>query len=150
MKINANIVGTDALLKKFKSFGEEGERKFEQVTKVTAEEIKEKAKQNITTVGAVDNGDLRRSVFNQMLSKLSQKIAVGEKYGAFIEFGTGGSVDIPKGWEKLAGEFRGKGIKKIDLPARPYLYPAFKEGYKQYVKDLDKELDKLTIKFNKK
>ena len=146
MKINANIVGTDALLKKFKSFGEEGERKFKQVTSVAAQEIKKGAKDR----APVDTGKLRQSIFNRQQKGISQKIFTAEPYAAYLEFGTGGLVDVPQGWEDLASRFRGKGKKQISLPAQPYLYPAFKEGSKQYVKDLDKELDKLTIKFNKK
>jgi len=149
MKINANIVGTDALLKKFKSFGEEGERKFEQVTKVAAEDIKEGAKQRVV-VGKYQGGSLRQSIATEEKTKLSFRIYAAEKYAAFVEFGTGGLVDIPAGWENLASKFRGKGIKQINLPARPYLYPAFKEGSKQYVKDLNSQLKKLTIKYNKK
>ena len=149
MKINANIVGTDALLKKFKSFGQEGERKFEQVTKVAAEEIKEDAKQRVV-VGKYQGGSLRQSIATEEKTKLSFRIYAAEKYAAYVEFGTGGLVDIPKGWESLAAQFKGKGIRQVNLPARPYMYPAFKAGSKQYVKDLDKALDRLTIKFNKK
>ena len=146
MKINANIVGTDALLKKFKSFGQEGEKSFNQVTKVAAEAIKEGAKQRTP----VDTGKLRQSISSQKEEGISYKIYSAEPYAPYMEFGTGGLVDIPKGWEGLAAKFKGKGIRQVNLPAQPYLYPAFKEGSKQYVKDLDKELDKLTIKFNKK
>lgn len=146
MRLNANIVGTDALLKKFKSFGQEGERKFVQVTKVAAEEIKEDAKSRVP----VDTGKLRQSISSQKEEDISYKIYSAEPYAAYMEFGTGGSVDVPKGWEGLAAKFKGKGIKKINLPAQPYMYPAFKAGSKQYVKDLDKALDRLTIKFNKK
>ncbi len=146
MKINANIIGTDALLKKFKSFGQEGERKFEQVTKVAAEEIKEDAKQRTP----VDTGKLRQSISSQKEEGISYKIYSAEPYAPYMEFGTGGLVDIPKGWESLAAKFKGKGIRQVNLPARPYMYPAFKAGSKQYVKDLDKALDRLTIKFNKK
>ena len=146
MKTTVKLKGTDKLLKKFESFGVEALKDAEEITKVNAEEIKEKAKQTVR----VDSGKLRQSIFSEAMSKLSQRIAVGEKYGAYVEFGTGGMVDIPKGWESMATRFKGKGIKQINIPARPYLYPAFKQGSKQYVKDLENSLKKLTAKHNKK
>ena len=45
-------------------------------------------------------------------------------YAPYLEFGTGGLVDIPEGFEKLAATFKGKGIKRINLPARPHIIPA--------------------------
>ncbi len=149
MKLSANITGTDALLKKLKNFGQEGERKFEQITKVAAEEIKETAKQRVV-VGKYQGGSLRQSITSEPKDKLNYRIYTAESYAAYVEFGTGGLVDIPKGWESLAARFKGKGIKQINLPARPYMYPAFKQGSKQYIKDLDKAIERLTIKYNKK
>jgi len=146
MKINANITGTDALLKKFKDFGKEGERKFTQITAVSAEEIKDEAK----TLVRKDTGKLSQSITSEPVDKMTYRIFTAEPYAPYVEFGTGGLVDVPKGWESLAIRFKGKGIKKIDLPARPYMYPAFKKGSKQYVKDLDNQLEKLVIKYNKK
>ncbi len=156
MKFKANIVGTDALLKKFERFGKEGEQSFKQITKVAAEAIKEGAKQRVvvgtpesTGIEDYKGGSLRQSIFHKQQKGISQRIYAAEKYAAYVEFGTGGKVDIPKGWEKIARAFKGKGIKKIDLPARPFLYPSFIKGSKDYVKDLQKQLDKLTKKFNK-
>jgi hypothetical protein len=54
-------------------------------------------------------------------------------YAPFLEFGTGGKVDVPSGWQDLAIKFKGKGIKKINLPARPHLIPAFYKA-KDYLK----------------
>jgi hypothetical protein len=42
-----------------------------------------------------------------------------------VEFGTGGTVNVPAGYEDFAMQFKGKGIRKINLKPRPYLIPAF-------------------------
>ena len=156
MKFKANIVGTDALLKKFERFGKEGEQAFKQTTHVAAEAIKEGAKQRAvvgtpesTGIKGYKGKELRQSIFNKPTKGIYQRIYSTVKYAPYVEFGTGGKVDIPKGWEEIARAFKGKGIKKIDLPARPFMYPAFVKGSKDYLKDLEKQLNKLTKKFNK-
>ena len=47
------------------------------------------------------------------------------KYAPYVEFGTGGTVNVPAGYEDFAIQFKGKGIRKINLKPRPYLIPAF-------------------------
>jgi hypothetical protein len=59
-------------------------------------------------------------------------------YAPFLEFGTGGSVNVPNGWQDIAIKFKGKGKKKINLRARPHLIPAFYKA-KEYLKKKIKE-----------
>ena len=69
-------------------------------------------------------------------------------YSAYHEFGTGRLVSIPDGWEEMAAQFKGKGIREVNIMPRPFMRPAFIEGSKNYKKDLDKALKDLTNKFN--
>jgi HK97 gp10 family phage protein len=46
-------------------------------------------------------------------------------YAAYVEFGTGGLVDVPAGLEDYAMQYKGAGIKQVNLPPRPFLFPAF-------------------------
>ncbi len=48
-------------------------------------------------------------------------------YAAFVEFGTGGLVDVPKGLESYAMQFKGKGIKQVNLRPRPFFFNSFFE-----------------------
>jgi HK97 gp10 family phage protein len=48
-------------------------------------------------------------------------------YAAFVEFGAGGLVDVPKGLESYAMQFKGKGIKQINLRPRPFFFNSFFE-----------------------
>ncbi len=81
MKFKANIVGTDALLKKFERFGKEGEQSFKQITKVAAEAIKADAKTTVSKK-AFDKGKLMQSIFHRQQKGLSQRIYSSEKYAA--------------------------------------------------------------------
>lgn len=65
------------------------------------------------------------------------------KYAPFLEFGTGGLVNIPIGWKKFARQFKGKGKKKINLPARPHIIPAFQRAKVFLMKQLRKDLRRL-------
>ena len=55
-------------------------------------------------------------------------------YAPFVEFGTGSFVDtseltklgIP---ENYAMQFKGQGIKQINLPARPHLFPSASKNF---------------------
>lgn len=64
-------------------------------------------------------------------------------YAPYLEFGTGGLVDIPEGFEKLAATFKGKGIKKINLPARPHIIPAAYKARDFMQKQIEKGIDNL-------
>ncbi len=176
MKLNANITGVKSLHKKFKKFGDEGQKTFENITKIQALEIALKAKRK----APIDNGKLRQGITVEEVNKTTFIIAALEKYSAFIEFGTGRKAKIPEGWELIASKFRGKSLgsfndglenikawaikKGIDPAAaypifisilkngiepKPFLYPSFREGSERYLKDLNTAFNRLTRKYNK-
>lgn len=49
-------------------------------------------------------------------------------YAPFVEFGTGKKVSIPSDLKDYASQFRGKGIREVNLHARPYFFPAVRLG----------------------
>ena len=76
----------------------------------------------------VNFGQLRNSIY--LKEKSNDKgyiftIGSSASYAPYVEFGTGGEVNVPAGYETFAIQFKGKGIRKINLRARPYLIPAF-------------------------
>ena len=148
MKTTIKLKGSEALFKKFKAYGEQGEKDFADITRNAAEDIRARALIKVPR----DTGELSNNIFYDKVNRFVYKIFVNlnrAPYAPFVEFGTGTEVDIPKGWERLAATFKGKGIKKINLPARPYLYPAFRDGSTQYVRDLKSVLKQLSNKFNR-
>ena len=66
-------------------------------------------------------------------------------YSAYMEFGTGGLVEVPKELKDQAIKFKGNGVKQVNLRPQPYLYPAFVKGRKNYIKSLKKELKRLEL-----
>ena len=65
--------------------------------------IEKQAKRN----APVNLGTLRQSIHATSKDKLTHYVEVQASYGAYVEFGTGGKVSIPTGYETYASEFRG-------------------------------------------
>ena len=139
-----NIKGVQNALSKY---GKEGAEEFAKVTKIRALEIANHAK----TLAAVDNGTMRMDI--QVSANIENKgfswtVGAYQPYSPFVEFGTGTLVDIPSGWGEMAAQFRGEGIKQINLQPRPFMYPAFVYGSKLYKQDLKDTVKYLNKKFN--
>jgi phage gpG-like protein len=90
----------------------------------------------------VDTGRLKNAITQKKISKLNYEIVAQTNYAAYVEFGTGGLVDIPQGLEAYAAQFKGKGIRKVNLPARPYLFPSFIEARAKLIEELKRVLKK--------
>jgi HK97 gp10 family phage protein len=139
------IKGYDKFIKDLKSLGKEGVKRISETTKANAQEIATNAK-IAAKVGKT--GKLQQSIKPLEIDNLNWKVSANATgnapYAAYVEFGTGGMVKVPDELKEIAIQFKGKGVKEINLPARPFLYPAFVKGRIQYIKDLQDDLDDLT------
>jgi len=149
IKNGIHIEGLDKLIKDIQTFGEDGEQMVAEITEGNAREIEATAKQ----IAPYDLGTLRQEIrsYTSIESrgtfwKIEANANGRAPYSAYQEFGTGGLVDIPPELAEMAINFKGKGVKKINLPARPFLYPAFVIGREQYYQDLKDGLNDLTNK----
>ena len=146
MSKSGDIKGLDKLLKDLQALGPDGVSVIEETTELIARDIEVDAKQ----LAPKDTGKLAQGIKALKVDKLNWKVyanATGlAPYSAYMEFGTGGLVDVPAELAEMAIKFKGKGIKKIDLRPQPFLYPAFVKGRKNYVKELETELKALTKK----
>jgi len=87
---------------------------------------KRNAQKNITNVGGLIGQIRTEPVGSDDLTWVNRSSA---NYSAYIEFGTGKKVNLshlvkagfPASW---AMQFKGKGIKKLNLQPRPFLFPA--------------------------
>ena len=94
----------------------------------------------------VDKGALNQSISTQRSGK-SVNVLAAANYAPYVEFGTGGSVDltdmtqlgIP---ESYAAQFKGKGIKDVNLPARPFFFSSARIGFKNLLNRLNGEIQK--------
>ena len=90
----------------------------------------------------VDMGTLRNSIHkDETLSGSSYVGVVGSDlpYAPYVEFGTGGKVSIPFGYEDFASQFWSHNENWIGMNPHPYLIPNFeaeREKVKQAIKNL--------------
>tara|TARA_R110000782_G_scaffold84011_1_gene164177 strand:- start:150 stop:581 length:432 start_codon:yes stop_codon:yes gene_type:complete len=139
----STIKGLDKVYKDFAKLSQEVHKKVGIVTKANAMEISADAKKNARK----DLGKLSQGIsYEKVDDKFNYKIFAREKYSAFVEFGTGGMVKVPNELKEIAIQFKGKGVKEVNLPARPFLYPAFVKGKVRFLDDLNDLLNKETKK----
>jgi len=129
------LKGLDKVVANLKKYGKEAERDIEDATQVAARNIELYAKSTVVA----NFGKLGQSIKAFEQDKTHWNIEAGgtvAPYAAYVEFGTGGLVQVPNELKGQAWLFKGKGIKEVNLRARPYLYPALLRGRKEYLKAL--------------
>lgn len=127
------IEGLDKLVSDVQGAGKElNGLLFQTMTKATTW-VQEDAKR--ISPGSFKNqtGNLRRNIWRRVESAARGVIGVGEKYGAYVEFGTKPHIITPKKARVLKFKSGGKTIfaRKINHPgSRPYPFmePAFKDN----------------------
>ena len=134
MGITAKIDGIKAIQDKLNELSKESQQGLANEINNSALNIQRNAKRNVV----VDNGFLRGSIALEPINELTYTVEAKAKYAPYVEFGTGGLVDIPAGYEQYAAIFKGKGIRKVNLRARPFLIPAFENEVPQLLKRLKK------------
>ena len=142
-----NVVkNLDKVIRQMQDLGVNAEKSIVKINEKTAQEIVLNAKVNAKNLGVFDNGKLVQGIATNSEGKLNQVVFAKEKYSAYMEFGTGGLVSVPSELKEVAAKFKGKGIKKINIQPRPFLYPAFVKGRVQYLEDLKAKLNELVKK----
>jgi len=108
----------------------------------TALEVVRFAKQNVVT----DDGPLKLSIKAERKNK-SVDIVAGVNYAPYVEFGTGRLVSLDDMKElgipdSYAAQFKGKGIKEVNLPARPFFFNSARIGFRNLLTRLNGEIQK--------
>ena len=109
--------------KYIKKVGAKADRDLELLVAQTTQNISVRAKRVVSFV-LTDQGGLVSSIRSRVSGK-NGEVKVGVNYGPFVEFGTGSKVKVPAELREYAMQFKGKGIRKVNLGARPYFYPGF-------------------------
>lgn len=79
----------------------------------------------------IDTGRLSRGNMFDISKPLNKTIFNRIEYAPYIEFGTGGLVSIPNGLEDIALQFKGAGIRHVNMRAQPFFFwPYFQERVK--------------------
>jgi phage gpG-like protein len=97
----------------------------------------------------VDNGNLRNSINYERVNGNQVAIYARAPYAPYVEFGTGRSVKfddlIKLGFDPTyAQQFKGKGIKDINLPARPFFFVNVRKEFNKMYDRLQAKIKKLT------
>ena len=75
----------------------------------------------------VDTGFLKNSIQSTPIhvrnGEITGGVEVGAEYAPYIEFGTGTRVNVPNELNAYAQQFKGDGIKEVNLPPQPFFYP---------------------------
>jgi len=99
---------------------------------------------------AVDTGALKNSI-QSMPIKISKNqitggVEVGAAYAPYVEFGTGTKVKVPSELSDFAAQYKGDGVKEVNLPARPFFYPEVFKQRTELPKNIERTLKKLLDK----
>jgi hypothetical protein len=97
------------------------------------------------TRAPIDTNKLRTSINTERqapLNYLMESGGMGAEYAPYIEFGTGGLVDIPANLSTEASKFKGNGIRRVNMKAQPFFFAPFFEKKKDLVKNILKLLGK--------
>jgi len=113
-----------------------------------SKEVQDKCKKEVVrTVYSVHNRAVRNAPrkFSILITSiqpviygnnLTGEVKVGAKYGAYQEFGTGKRVRVPAGYEDLAWQFKGRGIREVNLDPHPYLIPAVENERQRFLDNI--------------
>lgn len=143
----AELKGLQELLKKFKTLDKEIVKNVDDLLEGSAQEIEIDAKVAAPVNKLKSGGSLRQGIKAEPIQgeKLGYRVVAKEKYSAFMEFGTGGKVKVPAELKDIAIQFKGKGIREVNIQPRPFLYPAFVKHRKILIKDLKDYLKTLKL-----
>lgn len=145
------ISGLDSMKKKFAQAPNILTKEAANIIYETAVEVENKAKSRV----AVDTTALRTSIRASKLSNGSSIIKAGLanvsnskghliNYAAFVEFGTGKAASTNykildnASLTVYAGEFKGKGLRKVERTPRPYLFNSIDELLPQMIERIKK------------
>jgi HK97 gp10 family phage protein len=125
--ISFRIEGLDALIKRIGKLAPEIAKEVAMEVNASALAIQSKARRSVAS-NSTDKGRLVGSIQLKEVNtgdKIMYTVGSALRYAPYVEFGTGGTVNVPAGYEDFAIQFKGKGIRKVNLRPRPYLIPAF-------------------------
>ena len=110
MAIGVNLTGIESLQNALKKLDEKLVKEVSNEINASSLKIQSDAKR----LAPVNMGYLRNSiVLDGQIGSLTYNVEARMPYAPYVEFGTGGKVSIPTGYEDYASIFKGKGDGKF-------------------------------------
>ena len=127
--ITLNITGSDHLLKRFEKLNTKAKNEIKDEVNASVLKIQSEAKKR----APVNLGTLRNSIYvvEQTMSNNKYVFGVGSSasYAPYVEFGTGGKVRIPAGYQDYASAFKNKSQGKFNDMVKALMEWGIRKGY---------------------
>jgi len=139
--IKVTVTGNEAALKNIDTRLKGMSEAVQDAITISTNDIYAEADAKISTI--TDLGGLKAGLNKDVIYE--KNVTIGEvevrkNYAAYVEFGTGTLVNVPAGLEDYAIQYKGKGVREVNLPARPFLFPAFAKAALELPKEIEKQL----------
>ena len=132
-----SIKGNQAVIKGIRAYEKRSIERTKEELKAWADKTEMDAKRDVP----VYTGALQSSIHSTPEKEgLAQTVGTNVEYAPYVEFGTGTLVDVPQGLEDYAMQFKGSGIKEVNLPARPYLFGNARNNFSEMIERLKRRL----------
>lgn len=136
-KFKLELKGNKALAKSLSKMSSETKQMVNYEIESSLRDIEAEAQ----TKAPVDAGFLRNHInMAHSINRNGGVVVANAHYAPYVEFGTGGMVNVPAGLESYARQFKGKGVKEVNLPPRPFLFPAFYKEVPKLIERINKGL----------
>ena len=134
-----SIKGNQAVIRGIRAYEKRSIERTKEELKAWADKTESDAKMDVP----VDTGALQSSIHQSSENDgLVQAVGTNLEYATYVEFGTGTMVDVPNGLEYYAIQFKGAGVKEVNLPARPYLFGNARNNFSEMIERLKRRLGK--------
>ncbi len=125
--IKLNVIGEAGLGRALTEYTEKIQKGVD--NELTASALQINADQKSAT--PVDTGNLRANNLVDVSQPLYKELSNPTTYAPYIEFGTGAAVEIPSELQDEAMQFKGMGVRKVNMRAQPFFFwPYFMERSK--------------------
>ena len=118
-----------------KKVNKEVDQMLEDEIKVAGRDTAKAAK----SFAPVKHSNLKNSIRARNKDKTSI-VGTDVQYAPFVEFGTGNKVNVPSELSEYAMQFKGAGIRDVNIRSQPYLFPAFFINRKRLSDRTDKRM----------
>ncbi len=138
--ISVDLKGLKKFEQKLKQYKGRKRVAIENQTTKSLMAIERNAKRRAPVNKKTGAGGRLRSSIHRRQQGLDGDVRTNVHYAPYQEFGTGNLVSVPDELQEIASQFRGKGVRQVNLPAQPFLYPSLVEERPKYVKGIEKAL----------
>ena len=122
--ISINIKGYEKALAKIRAYPIKKEKAVNLILERASINIQNNARR-LVVARTKRHTNIQNQIQHRKI-KNGWEISVKAGYAPYVEFGTGLLVDVPVDARTYAIQFKGAGIKQVNLPARPFMYPSYR------------------------